>query len=163
MIVTYSEFKKIREIHKNKKIVFCTGSFDLLHAGHVLFFEDCKKYGDILVVGIGDDSILKVKGENRPILNQTLRLKMLDSLKVVDYCFIHKNIDGPFLNQFIPEILEELHPDVWVINTDASEIEFRTKVAETYGLEFRVLDRTCPPEFEEISTSKIIKKIQGYR
>ena len=160
MIVDYKDFSHLRKKHKNEKIIFCSGSFDLLHAGHVLFLEDCRKFGDILVVAVGDDAIVGIKGSNRPILNQYVRIKMLDSLKVVDYCFIHKNINVPFLNSYTEEVLTLLKPDVWVINTDASEINFREETAKKYNVDFRVLERTCPSEFEEISTSKIIKKIK---
>lgn len=37
---------------QGKKIGFCSGSFDLTHAGHVLFFEDCKKHVDIFCQGV---------------------------------------------------------------------------------------------------------------
>lgn len=160
MIIKYNDLKKIREKHKNKKIIFCSGSYDLLHAGHVLFFEDCKKRGDILIVGVGDDSILKTKGSNRPILNQNIRIKMVDSIKTVDYCFIHKNIKGEFLNSFIDEILRLLSPNLWIVNEDASEIDFRKKLSKKYNIKFSILKRKCPKNFENISTSKIIEKIR---
>lgn len=161
MIIEYKDFKKIREENREKKIVFCSGSFDLLHAGHVLFFEDCKKFGDVLVVAIGDDEIIKIKGSDRPILNEHIRLKMLDSLRIVDYCFKHKNSKGPFLNFFMEEVFEQLRPDTWVINEDASEIPYRQELAKKYNIELHILERKCLPEFEEVSTSKIIKKIRS--
>lgn len=161
MIIEYKDLKNIRTQYATKKIVFCSGSFDLLHAGHVLFFEDCKKFGDVLVVGMGDDEIIKTKGPDRPILNEHIRLKMLDSLSIIDYCFKHKNIKGKFLNLFMEEVLELLTPDIWVINEDASEIDYRQELAKKYNVTMHILERTCPPEFEEISTSKIIKKIKS--
>lgn len=161
MIIKYNDLRKVKEKHKNKKIVFCSGSFDLLHAGHILFFEDCKKRGDILVVAIGDDSILKVKGKNRPILNQNIRIKTVDSIKSVDYCFIHKNIAGNFLNSFMDEILKLLSPNIWIVNEDASEIGFRKKLSEKYNIKFNILKRKCPKSFNNISTSKIIEKIKN--
>lgn len=161
MIIDYKDFKKIRKENEKKKIVFCSGSFDLLHAGHVLFFEDCKKFGDVLVVAMGDDEIIKIKGSDRPILNEHIRLKMLDSLKVIDYCFKHKNVKGEFLNTFMEEVLELLKPDSWIINEDASEISYRQELAKKYNVAIHVLERKCLPEFEDVSTTKIIKKIKG--
>ena len=84
-----SEFAALRKKFENKKIVYCSGMFDLLHPGHVLFLEDCKKQGDILVVGVGGDSnVKKNKKPGRPIMNHYMRLKLIDSLKQVDYCFL---------------------------------------------------------------------------
>lgn len=81
-VVKLVELPKIRSRYKNEKIVFATGTFDLFHAGHVLFLEKCKKYGDILVVGIGKDTAVKsYKGNDRPILSQYVRLKIVDSVK----------------------------------------------------------------------------------
>lgn len=161
MIIQYKDLQDIRNRFEKKKIVFCSGSFDLLHAGHVLFFEDCKKFGDIVIVAVGDDRILSIKGPDRPILNESIRIKMVDSIKAVDYCFIHKNTQGLFLNSFMEEILTLLHPDIWVVNKDATEIPFRRDLAKEHGVIFHVLERECPPEFENISTSNIIKKIKN--
>ena len=61
--------KELENLRKGKKVVFTNGCFDILHAGHVHYLNECKKLGDILVVGINSDgSIRRVKGEKRPIL-----------------------------------------------------------------------------------------------
>src|SRR3989338_4598654 len=94
-VIQYKDFKQLRNKLRGKKIVFCSGIFDITHAGHVLFFEDCKTYGDILAVAVGSDAIIRInKGPARPVLNEHLRLKMVDSLKPVDYCFIDAVSDG---------------------------------------------------------------------
>ena len=86
MIISYKNLASVRKKYPDKKIVFCSGSFDLIHPGHVLTFEALKKLGDILVVAVGGDKdIAEIKGPTRPILNEDLRLKMVDSLKPVDY------------------------------------------------------------------------------
>ena len=86
--IIIKELHLIRKEFSDKKIVFCSGNFDLTHVGHILFFEDCKKQGDILVVGVGGDEIMKINKDNRIILNEKVRLKTIDSLKPVDFCFI---------------------------------------------------------------------------
>ncbi|MEK7825315.1 MAG: adenylyltransferase/cytidyltransferase family protein, partial [Nitrospirota bacterium] len=54
-----------------KKIVFTNGCFDILHIGHVLYLEEAKGLGDILVVAINSDSsVKKIKGAGRPIVPQ---------------------------------------------------------------------------------------------
>lgn len=163
-IITYDDLPLIREKFKDKKIVYCAGVFDLTHAGHILFFEECKKFGDILVVLIARDSFIHdYKGNDRPILNENIRLKTIDSYKPVDYVILDKT------EKFIPEtghraglryILSALRPDVYAINNDVKDIEEREKVTEEYGAALVILQRTCPEEFDHISTTKIIEKIK---
>ena len=161
-VISYEDLPILREKYKDKKIVCCTGVFDITHAGHILFFEDCKKYGDILVVLVGRDSYVRsYKGKERPILNEHVRLKTIDSLKPVDYVILDKRekfnegeeIEG------VKSILPLLKPDVYIINADVQNIEERRKGVEEFGVKFIALERYCPEEFEDISTTKIIEKI----
>jgi rfaE bifunctional protein nucleotidyltransferase chain/domain len=161
--VSFDDLEQIREKHAGQKIVFCSGCFDLTHAGHALFLEDCKKQGDILVVMVGSDAVIKRdKSDTRPIINEHLRLKMVDSLKPVDYTFLDRILpDAPHPLYILDLMIEKLKPDVYVINKDAWDIPYRESFTKKHGTELLILDRTAPEEFEEISTSKIIKKIQG--
>lgn len=160
--VDISELPHIREKFKDKKIVFCSGSFDLTHAGHVLFFEDCKKYGDVLVVMVGNDFNLRnYKGQERPILNEHVRLKIVSSLKPVDYAFLDLDRPDKDLLANLKRVFTDLKPDFYIINDDAYEIERRKEILKSHQTELVILPRTCPPEFESISSSGIIKKIKG--
>jgi len=161
MIISIDQLEKVRARHKDQKIVFCSGMFDLVHPGHILFFEDCKKIGDVLVVGVGGDKNIKErKNALRPIMNQAMRLKMVDSLRVVDYClgFSHTPVNHRL--EIIEMVLKKLHPDVYAINNDAFDIPYREKISKENSVELVVLDRWCPPEFEGVSTTKLIEKIQ---
>ena len=158
----YPDLVCIRKQLKGKRIVFCSGGFDLTHPGHVLFFEDCRKHGDVIVVGIGGDRVRREeKGEGRPIFNQHMRLRMVSALKPVDYAFVIRDVEssGHHLEP-IREILEELRPDVYAINDDAFDVPYRRAVTSGLGIELVILKRWCPPEFEQISTTKLIQKIQ---
>jgi len=74
----------------NKKIVFCTGSYDILHSSHAVFFDQCKEFGDILIVGIGRDSIIKkLKGENRPINPENNRIFLLAAMQNIDFVVLN--------------------------------------------------------------------------
>ncbi len=168
ILKTYEELSKLREMHKDKKIVFSSGTFDLTHAGHILFFEDCKKYGDILVVAIGEDSICKkYKSDNRPILNEYIRLKTVDSLKPVDYSLIVRETklspSYPLSISAFPELFDRLKPDMWVVNKDALDIPMRQDLAKKRNIELIILERYCPKEFEGISTTKLIEKIKNMK
>jgi len=93
-------------------------------------------------------------------MNQYVRLKMIDSLKPVDYCFINEPspADDPFFST--KKVLKELKPDVYVINQDAFDIPSREAMVAACGVKLLVLERWCPPEFEKISTTKLIEKIK---
>lgn len=162
MTITPEDLPRIREQHRGKKIVFCSGVFDLTHAGHALFFEDCKKQGDILVVCVGYDAkIGELKGEGRPVLNERVRLKMVDAMKPVDYCLLDNIPVGENPLKTLDVVFPDLKPDAYVINDDAFDIPYREAVARRFGVELIILPRFCPPEFENISTTNIIAKIRG--
>ncbi len=74
---------------QKKKIVFTSGSFDLIHVGHTRYLEEAKERGDILVVGVSSNkAIQKVKGPNKPVLDEKVRSEMLVYLRAVDYVVI---------------------------------------------------------------------------
>lgn len=164
MITNFKNLEKLRRKNRDKKIVFCIGVFDMTHVGHILFFEDCKKQGDILVVGIGRDSFVKsYKGDQRPILNEKIRLKTVDSLKPVDYTFLdtYEKWKGEKTHkENLGSIFKLLKPDTYVVNEEGVDIEERRKITHEMGIKLVVLPRYCPEEFENISTTKIIDKIK---
>ena len=90
-----------------EKIVFTNGCFDLLHVGHVSYLEEAKKLGDRLVVAINsDDSVKKLKGTNRPIVNQYDRMKVIAGLASVDFVTVFDG-DTPYdlINLIMPDVL----------------------------------------------------------
>lgn len=163
MIIKFpTDLKKVMREQKGKKIVYATGCFDLTHAGHVLFLEDCKSLGDILIVQVASDiSIGSIKGKNRPVFNENIRLKMVDSFKPVDYCFLDGVDDFSGSLKVQEKVFKDLKPDFYVINNDASNIDSRKKLTEKYSIQMVILKRQCPPEYENISTTKIIEKIKS--
>ncbi len=74
---------------ENKKIVLCHGVFDLLHIGHIRYFEQAHQMGDILVVTITPDRFVD-KGPNRPAFTEILRAEAVASLSCVDYVAINE-------------------------------------------------------------------------
>ena len=90
-----------------KKIVFTNGCFDILHAGHVFYLNHSKALGDILIIGLNsDESVRRLKGVERPVVNQEDSALIVDSLKAVDYVIIFDD-DTPFnlINNIKPDIL----------------------------------------------------------
>ena len=71
---------------RNSVIVLACGCFDILHVGHVRLLRAAADLGDILVVGLNSDaSIKRLKGPNRPIINQQERMEMIASLDGVNF------------------------------------------------------------------------------
>ena len=72
------------------RIVFTNGCFDILHPGHILYLEEARSLGDLLVVGLNSDgSVKRLKGPARPLNSQEDRAIQLAGLAAVDYvvCF----------------------------------------------------------------------------
>jgi rfaE bifunctional protein nucleotidyltransferase chain/domain len=72
-----------------RKVVHCHGCFDLMHPGHIKYFQAAKKMGDCLVVTITPD-IFVDKGPGRPVFNQTLRAESIAALECVDFVGVNK-------------------------------------------------------------------------
>ncbi|QQG45448.1 MAG: adenylyltransferase/cytidyltransferase family protein [Candidatus Sungiibacteriota bacterium] len=159
--IEYRDLPLVRSKFRGQVIVFVSGAFDLLHAAHVAFFEKCKKLGDILVVEVAHDALIrKNKGEGRPILNEQARLKMVGSLRVVDFCFLDVPVEGYPL-AFLGTVMELLKPDKYVINTDAWDIPYRRELAQKHGVELVISERSLIPGHGDLSTSDIIEKIRS--
>src|SRR3990172_5823875 len=74
------------EKEKGKTIVFANGVFDILHVGHVRYLKEAKHMGDILIVAVNDDdSVRRLKGNDRPLMPVEERIEILAALLCVDY------------------------------------------------------------------------------
>ena len=74
----------LQKIRNGKRIVLCHGVFDLLHIGHIRYFEQAKKHGDILIVTVTPDRFVN-KGPDRPAFPEDLRVEAIAALDAVDY------------------------------------------------------------------------------
>ena len=90
-IITVDKLKQLLSKLKTKKIVHCHGVFDLLHYGHINYFNEAKKNGDILIVSITSDKFVN-KGSFRPYFNEKIRAKAISSLEIVDYVIINQSM-----------------------------------------------------------------------
>ncbi|MBO4630414.1 MAG: adenylyltransferase/cytidyltransferase family protein [Lentisphaeria bacterium] len=117
------------------KKVFVSGCYDLLHSGHVAFFEEAASYGD-LYVGLGsDETIYGLKGR-RTINNNEERLYMVKALRCVKDAWISS---GSGIMDFEKEV-RELKPDIFFVNTDGYTPE-KKAFCDELGIELVVSKR----------------------
>ena len=85
-VITNQDISKILKDYDSEKIIgFTNGCFDLLHTGHISYLKSAKQKCDILILGLNsDESIKKLKGKNRPIVEQKDRVEILSSFPFVD-------------------------------------------------------------------------------
>lgn len=133
----------------NEKIVFTNGCFDLLHNGHIACLRDAKSKGDRLIVAINDDqSIKKLKGDNRPICTIQNRIAVLEELSSIDW-IISFSEDTPI------NLIKELQPDVYVKGGDYVKEDLEEyPLVSSYGGEVYL-----SPYVEGCSTTSIIESI----
>ena len=103
---------------EGKIIVHCHGCFDLMHPGHIKYFQAAKRMGDILVVTISPDRFIdKVLG--RPVYNEQLRAESIAALQCVDFVAINEWLTGE-------ETLRLLRPNVYVKGQEFEKLEDKT-------------------------------------
>lgn len=77
-----------KERDNRRTIVLCHGVFDLLHLGHMKYFQEAKSFGDILVVTVTPDEYV-MRGPGRPVFTAEQRKEAIESLEVVDYAAVN--------------------------------------------------------------------------
>lgn len=137
----------LKKYLNNKKIIFTSGCFDIIHDGHIHTLKHAKKLGDTLIVALNTDSSIKLlKGNSRPINSLKTRLDVLSSIKEIDFIII-------FSDETPNNIFEILQPDILVKGGDYSFDKIKTIFPS-------VKEYTSIPLVDNISTTKIIERIK---
>jgi D-beta-D-heptose 7-phosphate kinase/D-beta-D-heptose 1-phosphate adenosyltransferase len=113
-LLSLAELSSELEGHRKEghRVVLTNGCFDVIHAGHVAYLRDARRAGDVLVVGVNSDSqVRSLKGDDRPIFDQTERVEILGELKCVDYLVI-------FEEHTAHDLIRAVSPDVYVKGGD---------------------------------------------
>ena len=90
-----------------EEVVFTNGCFDIIHRGHIEVLAQTADLGDRLIIGLNSDtSIQKLKGKNRPIIEEQSRAILLASLEFVDAVVIFSE-DTPLklISALLPDVL----------------------------------------------------------
>jgi len=130
----------------NKKVVFTNGCFDVLHKGHLTLLKEAYSLGDKLIVGLNsDDSVKRLKGQDRPFNDVDTRREQLKLIPYVDEVIVFEE-DTPY------ELIKNLKPDLIVKGGDYT-------VEEIVGHDIAPVH--IVPTVEGYSTTKILGEING--
>ena len=130
-----------------------TGTFDLLHLGHIYYLKEAKKLGDILAVVVATDTTVRSL-KHEPVNSEEIRLKLIKELKIVDETYLGHEED-------IYEIVEEIKPDIIALGFDQihdeNKIESELKKRKIKAKIVRLSEYKGGSDLE--GTRKIISKI----
>jgi D-beta-D-heptose 7-phosphate kinase/D-beta-D-heptose 1-phosphate adenosyltransferase len=118
------------------KIVLTSGSYDMLHVGHVLYLEGAKACGDVLIVGVDSDAKIRArKGEDRPLVPENERLLMLACQRPVDLLFLKSPGDEKW------GLIKRVRPDVLIVSEDHGYSDEDLEMLREFCGEIKVLER----------------------
>ena len=142
----------VKNLHEAGKTVVATnGCFDILHVGHIRYLQQTKSFADYSLILLNSDkSVRSIKGEGRPINNESDRAEILTALSCVDFVVLFDE-DSP------ADLLDEIKPDVYTKGADYT--------METLPERDIMLKNNTRVEFIEFvdgkSTTNIINKIEN--
>ncbi len=134
-------------------MVMCTGTFDIIHKGHLYYLTQAKKYGKELIVVVARDKTSEAFKGRMPINNERKRLKAVKKLKIVN-----KAVLGHHGNIF--DIIEEIKPDVICLGYDQKiAVQDLRKELKKRGIRAKVvrLEAYKPYIYK---SSKILRRIK---
>lgn len=130
-----------------------TGTFDLLHMGHIYYLKEAKKLGDILTVVVARDSTVR-KLKHEPVNPEDIRLDLIKELKIVDEAYLGYKDD-------MYAIVEEIKPDIIALGYDQihdeTTIRKEMKKRNLKAKVVRLSEYKCGSDLD--GTRRIIQKI----
>ena len=149
-IVAREDLPALRERlrREGRRLVMTNGCFDLMHAGHASYLEYARGLGDVLLVALNtDESVRRLKGPTRPVVDERNRARMMAALECVDYV--------TFFGEDEPkDLIAEVLPDVLVKAEDWAHYVSGREAVEAAGGKV-----VLAPMVEGLSTTKIVERI----
>lgn len=139
----------------NKK-VFVSGCYDMLHSGHVAFFKEASRYGD-LYVGIGSDATIEQLKNRKTVYSEKERLYMVKAIRYVTDAYINQ---GSGMLDFL-DTLDIVRPDIFVVNTDGGS-EQKRNLCKERGIEYVELERIPDAGLDARSTTALRNDVKSH-
>ena len=130
--------------------VFVSGCFDVLHSGHIRFFEEAAQYGD-LYVSIGSDKTVEELKHRKTLYNENERLYMVSAIRYVHQAFVAQGVGKLDFS----EEIKHIKPDIFFVNSDGDSAEKRAFI-ENLGIRYVVSDR-IPKDMLPIRSTTAIR------
>ena len=139
------------------KRIFVSGCYDIIHAGHLQFFEEARAIGDHLTVCFASEDVLWHHKQRRSSIPDVHKKAVLEGLSVIDEVVIGTDHDMglDFKTYFL-----EHKPHMLVVTEDDNYAEIKKELCEQVGATYHVLPKT-PPKFAPVSTSGIVKWVKA--
>lgn len=136
--------------------VFVSGCYDMLHSGHVAFFKEASRYGD-LYVGIGSDATIAALKNRRTVYSERERLYMVKAIRYVKDAYINP---GSGMLDFL-ETLDRVRPDIFVVNSDGGS-DLKRQLCRERGIDYIELERTPDAGLEARSTTSLRQGVRSH-
>jgi rfaE bifunctional protein nucleotidyltransferase chain/domain len=131
------------------RVVLTSGSFDLIHLGHVKYLARAKQLGDVLAVGVDSDAkIQRRKGPDRPMVPEGERLEMLAYQRPVDLIYLKDDDEQRWA------LIDAVRPDVLVLTADHSYEDHDLRALEELCGAIEVVERQA-----SVTTSERIRQM----
>lgn len=139
------------------KKIFVSGAFNVLHAGHIRFFEDAKALGDYLIVSYPPADLLWKLYDKKSVLDDADKMAVISSLKMVDEVVVSTDEDVAlsFKSAFI-----QSSPQVLAVTTDDRYLEEKRRFCKEQGVEFVVLEKT-PASDNQLTTTQVLSRVKA--
>ena len=139
------------------KKVFISGCYDILHAGHLQFFEEARALGDYLVVSFASAEVLWFHKRRKPSIPDEHKFALLQSMRMIDEVVIGHGLEEGI--DFRADFMR-IRPDFLIVTEDDKYAPLKRALCAEVGAEYVVLPKT-PPRFEPVSTSSIVRWVQA--
>ncbi len=139
------------------KKVFISGCYDILHGGHIQFFEEAKALGDYLIVSFASEEVLWEHKHRKPSIPDSHKRALLEGLRVVDEVVVGRGFKEGL--DFEDEFLKA-RPAFLAVTEDDKYGQLKRDLCGAVDAQYVVLPKT-PPRFPPVSTSSIVRWVQA--
>jgi cytidyltransferase-like protein len=137
--------------------VFVSGCYDILHAGHLQFFQEARSLGDYLIVCFASDEVLYKHKKRKSSIPQDHKQVLLNSIRIIDEVVVGTGTD---LGIDFKQHLIDKRPNILAVTEDDMFKVEKETLCKELGIQYVVLSKS-PPDFTPVSTSSIINTIRA--